>query len=102
MTVTLDVAYRIGFLITRIPYFCAQMKIITLTLDEGTVNWARIHAARRDMSLSRFVGELLDKTMQESREYEMAMQRCLAKRPVELKRSGDLYPIREGVNSSDD
>jgi hypothetical protein len=77
------------------------MKNITLTLDEKTAAWARIHAARRDMSLSRFVGELLHKTMQESREYETAMQRYLAKKPVKLKRAGTPYPSRESLNDRD-
>ena len=74
------------------------MKNITLTLDEKTANWARIHAAKRDMSLSRFVGELLHRTMQESREYETAMQRYLARKPVKLKRAGTSYLTREDVN----
>lgn len=77
------------------------MKNITLTLDEKTASWARIHAARRDMSLSRFVGELLHKTMRESREYEMAMQRYLAKKPAKLKPPGATYPSRESVNDRD-
>jgi hypothetical protein len=44
------------------------MKNVTITLDEKTAAWARQHAARRNISLSRFVGELLHEKMGESRE----------------------------------
>jgi hypothetical protein len=73
------------------------MKNITVTLDEQTAAWARVHAARKSLSLSRFLGELLNKTMRESREYEVAMQRYLEKTPVKLKRPGARYPNREEV-----
>ena len=48
------------------------MKNVTITLDEKTAAWARSNAAQLDMSLSRFVGELVEKTMRESREYKLA------------------------------
>lgn len=78
------------------------MKNITVTLDEKTAAWARIHAAGRGMSLSRFLGELLHQTMQESREYEAAMRSYLAKKPVKLKRSGAAYPGREELHERGD
>ena len=74
------------------------MKNISITLDEDTAVWARIYAARYNMSLSRFVGDLLHKTMQESQEYESSMRRYLAKAPVHLKAAGSTYPTREDVN----
>ena len=74
------------------------MKNITVTLDEKTAVWARVHAARNNVSLSRFLGELLYKTMREAREYETAMQRYLDKKPVALKRPGTRYPTREEVH----
>lgn len=74
------------------------MKNITITLDEKTAAWARIHAARQQMSLSRFVGELLHNTMHESREYERAMRRYLAKKPLPLSLPGAAYPTRDQVH----
>jgi hypothetical protein len=71
------------------------MKNITITLDEKTAAWARNHAAERDMSLSRFVGELLERTMRESREYRRAMHSYLSRQPARLKKSGARYPRRE-------
>ncbi len=71
------------------------MKNATITLDEETAAWARVHAAQRNVSLSRFVGELLHQHMRESREYEEAMQRFLAEKPVKLKGPGERYLTRE-------
>ena len=74
------------------------MKNITVTLDEKTAAWARQHAARRSMSLSRFLGELLHKTMRESQEYESAMRRYLQRQPRKLKAADAAYPSRDDVN----
>ena len=71
------------------------MKNVTITLDEKAAAWARKHAARNNMSLSRFVGELLERTMRESREYEREMRQYLAREPATLKRSRARYPSRD-------
>ena len=71
------------------------MKNVTVTLDEKTAAWARVYAARRKMSLSRFLGELLHTRMRESRDYDRAMRRYLAREPVTLSRPGDRYPARD-------
>jgi hypothetical protein len=73
------------------------MKNVTITLDEKAAAWARRHAARNNISLSRFVGELLEKTMRESREYERAMRQYLAREPAPLKRGHGSYPSRENL-----
>jgi hypothetical protein len=78
------------------------MKNVTLTLDEKTAAWARSHAARLRMSLSRYVGEMLERTMQESREYERAMREYLAKRPAKLKKRGSSYPSRDALHDRND
>lgn len=70
------------------------MKNVTVTLDEKTAAWARVYAAKRNMSLSRFLGELLDEKMRESREYERAMQRFFAVKPRNLS-EGKPYPSRD-------
>jgi hypothetical protein len=74
------------------------MKNITVTLDETTAAWARVYAARHNKSLSRYLGELLNRTMREVREYEDAMQRYLAKKPVRLNRGNAPYPAREELH----
>jgi hypothetical protein len=71
------------------------MKNVTITLDEQTAARARQHAAQLGMSLSRYVGELLEKSMRESREYEQAMRRYFARKARVLNKSGAPYPKRE-------
>lgn len=74
------------------------MKNITITLDEKTAAWVRIHAARHNMSVSRIVGEMLQARMGESREYEQAMRRFLSQGPVRLKGPGQRYASREELH----
>ena len=74
------------------------MKNITITLDEQTAAWARVHAAQQNMSLSRFLGGLLEQRMRESREYDEAMRRFLARAPVRLKRAGRRYATRDELH----
>jgi hypothetical protein len=61
------------------------MKNITITLDEQAAAWARVQAADRDMSLSRYVGEMLHDKMRHSREYEKAMREALAQKPLKFE-----------------
>ena len=74
------------------------MKNVTITLDEKTAAWARSHAAQHDMSLSRYVGELLEKTMRESRDYQRAMNSYLSRKPTALKKRGARYPHRDELH----
>ena len=71
------------------------MKNVTITLDEETAAWARVHAAERGMSVSRLVGEMLGQHMREVRDYDAAMRRFMAKRPVMLRRAGERFPTRD-------
>jgi plasmid stability protein len=73
----------------------ATMKNITITLDETTAAWARVHAAKHNKSVSRLVGEMLQQHMRESREYGEAMRHWLAKKPFKLKGRRQRYPKRE-------
>jgi hypothetical protein len=71
------------------------MKNITITLDESAADWARVRAAEANMSLSRYIGELVHKQMKHSREYEEAMRASLAEKPLDLKDPWKPYPKRE-------
>ena len=71
------------------------MKNITITLDEDTAAWVRVHAAEQGMSVSRMLGQLLQQRMRDAREYDEAMRRFLAKPPVKLRRAGARYASRE-------
>jgi hypothetical protein len=61
------------------------MKNVTITLDEQAVAWARVKAAEGNVSLSRFVGELIHEKMRHSREYEEAMRAALAFEPLKFE-----------------
>ena len=78
------------------------MRNITITLDEKIAAWARHRAAECDVSLSRFIGELLETTMRESREYRTAMQSFLSRQPTVLKEHGAQYPRREELHERND
>ena len=74
------------------------MKNVTITLDEHAAAWARVRAAERDMSLSRYVGEMIHKQMRHSRRYEQAMRAALAQKPLDLKGPWKAYPKREELH----
>lgn len=74
------------------------MKNITITLDEETARRARIRAAERDVSLSRYIGELVQKDIRHSREYEEAMQRYFSSTLVIRLRPGERLPTREELH----
>lgn len=84
--------------IHEVRVIIARMKNVTITLDEKIAAWARQNAAHRNISLSRFVGELLEKTMRESREYESAMREYLSRKPSPLKRPRARYPARDKLH----
>ena len=57
---------------------------LTITIDEQALDWARVQAAERNMSLSRFVGEMIHGQMRHSREYEEAMRSALSRKPFKF------------------
>ena len=70
------------------------MKKITIMLDEKTDAWARAEAAKRNVSLSRMIGEALAQ-MRRTSEYERAMRSYLSRRPVDFGQQGKPYPKRD-------
>lgn len=54
------------------------MKNVTITVEEGVLEWARVEAARRNTSLSRMLGEFLAEMQRREDAYERAYQewRC--------------------------
>ena len=73
----------------------SKLRNVTLTLDEPVARWARVEAARQDMSVSRFLANILIKRMKETDEYESAKRRALARKPS-LKSDGR-HQNREAV-----
>ena len=78
------------------------MKNVTITLEEDVARWARIHAAEKDTSVSRLVGELLKEKMLGEENYRAAMQHYLSQDPRQLKRPEAKYPTREELHERED
>jgi plasmid stability protein len=75
------------------------MKNITITLDPDTAQRVRVRAAERNMSVSRYIGELLRKDIRESREYEEAMREFFSRGPyLELAGPPQRYATREELH----
>ena len=74
------------------------MKNVTITLDAGTLALARREAARQNLSLSRFVGDMLRSQLRQSRQYELSMRRYLARKPVRLGRADQPYASRDELH----
>ena len=78
------------------------MKNITVTLDEDTARRARLRAAERDMSLSRYLGELVRKDVRAADEYQEAMRRWLSRGPYrELTGPPQRYVPRDELHDRD-
>jgi hypothetical protein len=74
------------------------MRNVTITLDEETANWARLAAAERATSVSRFVGEVLRERMDQAHAYEEAMRRYLARGPYKARGQAERYPRRDELH----
>jgi hypothetical protein len=74
------------------------MKNVTITLDAETAKWVRAQAAEKNMSVSRWVGEILQENMGHRREYQRAMRRWLSSSPVQMKEPGDTLPTRDEIH----
>jgi len=58
-----------------------KLRNVTVTLEEDVARWARIEAAQKETSVSRYLGDLLRERMLEKSAYESAMRRALARKP---------------------
>jgi len=74
---------------------------VTITLAEEVAQWARVWAARHNSSVSRLVGEMLQKMMLEENGYEAAMQEYLSREPAVINRQGRPYPARQDLHERD-
>ena len=69
------------------------MKNVTITVDDTALEWVRVEAAKRNSSVSRLVGEMLQERMQLADAYQRAMHDWQTKaRP--WRSSGATYPQR--------
>jgi hypothetical protein len=76
------------------------MPNMTITADEATLQRARIEAAKRNISVSRFVGEVLKEKFQEDDDYERAMKDFFSRGPYlepPARDDGRSWPKREDL-----
>jgi hypothetical protein len=76
-----------------------MMRNITITLDEDTAAWTRVQAAQREMSISRFIAEMLHERRSQRGRYEEALEAFLEEKPLKLRKSArDRFLTREQAN----
>jgi hypothetical protein len=78
-----------------------QRALLTVTLDEETVRWVRMEAARRSTTVSTLIGKILRERMEREVRYEAAMRqwlsgpvRPLTRRPTPVSRE-ELHARRD-------
>ena len=74
------------------------MKNVTIAMDNRTAAWIRVQAARHNMSVSRFVGEILHQQMTDTRAYDEAMRRFLGEELLEFEWADGRRPTREELH----
>ncbi len=68
---------------------------LTVTLDEGTLDDLRIEAAKKKLSVSRFVGQVVREHLGKEDEYWAAYRSWREEKPYPLKGPPERYPTRE-------
>lgn len=68
---------------------------ITIVLDEETARWVRVEAARQDVSVSAYLGEVLRRERGRDERYAREMDRFLSRPPRLLIPEGAILPSRE-------
>lgn len=74
------------------------MRNVTISLDDELARKARVAAAERDMSLSKFIADLLRKEVASDSGYEEAMHEYLAESPYVSLGRGEKLPSREEMH----
>ncbi|WHZ12623.1 MAG: hypothetical protein OJF60_003064 [Burkholderiaceae bacterium] len=76
------------------------MKNVTITVEEGVLEWARIEAAKRGSSVSRMVGEMLAEKMRVDDAYERAYREWKAEvGQGGLNSDARPYPKRDEIHA---
>lgn len=70
------------------------MRNVTVALADDLARWARVEAARRDVSVSRFIHSLIDEERRRQDQYETAMRDYFSRSARPLS-GGAPYPKRE-------
>ena len=74
------------------------MKNITVTLPEHVALWLRVRAAENGRSVSKWLAELLEGMRRGEDEYDIAMERFLARKPRKLIWVDGRKPTRDELH----
>ena len=77
------------------------MKNVTVTLPEDVARWLRVRAAENERSVSRWLSDLPEGMMRREDEYEVAMERFLARKPRKMKWVDGRKPTRDELHDRD-
>ena len=76
-----------------------KLRKVTVSLEEDVDRWARIEAARNEMSVSRLLGTILKERMLQQDSYKRAMRRALSRKP--FPKTDGRYYSRDQVHDRD-
>lgn len=71
---------------------------VTVTLDEETARWVRVEAAKRDTSVSKFLGEILAERRRRTEGYEASRAIFMGREPRPLRQPGQCLPTRDEIH----
>ena len=77
------------------------MKNVTVTLPEDVARWLRIRAAENGRSVSGWLSDLLEGMKCREDEYEVAMERFLARKPRKMEWVDGRKPTRDELHDRD-
>ena len=73
-------------------------KNVTIALTVETARWLRVEAARRDVSVSQYLADLVDRERQSSEGYDAARARFMGRHARRLGPEGMALPSRAQVH----
>ena len=74
------------------------MKNVTVSLPEDVALWLRVRAAENGRSVSRWLAELLEGMRRGEDEYDLAMERYLARKPRKFGWVDGRKPTRDELH----
>ena len=74
------------------------MKTVTVTLPEDTALWLRVRANQANRSVSGWLADLIGGARRREGEYEIAMERALARKPRNLEWADGRRPTRDELH----
>ncbi len=70
-------------------------------MDDDLAQWVRVRAAKRDVSVSKLIAELLETLRADERQYDTAMRRYLSRASERTWQSRGDYPTRDSLHDRD-